>query len=57
MLIGSGYVHVVGHRVYLEVVPFGGQTKLPPPPPWLLAVLTRAFRGCGDGSPARSQAV
>ncbi|MGC5171264.1 hypothetical protein ACLQ2Q_11490 [Microbacterium sp. DT81.1] len=57
MLIGSGDVHLVGHRVYLEVIPFGGQTNLPPPPPWLLAVLTRAFHGCGDETPARSQAV
>ncbi|MFD4421219.1 PEP/pyruvate-binding domain-containing protein [Agromyces sp. NPDC058484] len=40
LVIATGELHVVEHRAYLEVIPFGAG-KLPPPPPWLLPVLLR----------------
>ncbi|MFE6965272.1 PEP/pyruvate-binding domain-containing protein [Agromyces sp. NPDC057679] len=42
LLIATAEVHVVDHRVYAEVLPFGGPSKLPPPPDWLLPLLIRA---------------
>ncbi|MFF2388255.1 PEP/pyruvate-binding domain-containing protein [Agromyces sp. NPDC058104] len=41
LLISTAEVHVVDHRVYAEVIPFGGPSKLPPPPGWLLPLLIR----------------
>jgi len=40
LLIASAELHLVDHRVYLEVVPFGPR-RLPPPPAWLLPVAIR----------------
>lgn len=41
-LIGAASVHVIDHRAYLELLPFVGSRRLPPPPPWLLGLLARA---------------
>ena len=40
LLIATGDLHMVDHRAYLEVIPFGPR-RLPPPPSWLLPVLIR----------------
>lgn len=40
LLIRTGELHIVDHRAYLEVIPFGPR-RLPPPPSWLMPVLIR----------------
>ena len=42
LLIRSGELHIVDHRAYLEMIPFGAR-RLPPPPSWLLPVLIRTI--------------
>ena len=42
LLIATGELHIVDHRAYLEVIPFGPR-RLPPPPSWLLPVLIRVI--------------
>ena len=42
LLIRTGELHIVDHRAYLEVIPFGAR-RLPPPPLWLLPVLIRTI--------------